>query len=136
MSPSSDIDPPNGSLAEMVGLRVLLVEDSWHAAMALEILLRGWGIDVAGPAGSLPRALALLEKSSPDLAIVDINLKGSMSYELIDRLLAAGIPVIVVSGYDDLAPLEGKVAATLGKPVRADTLLAALRSAIARRQSG
>ncbi|MDX2155699.1 MAG: response regulator [Hyphomicrobiaceae bacterium] len=128
------VEPPQDALAaravSLEGVSVLLVEDSWHIAVALKSLLENAGLVVDGPAGSLARANALLDQRAPDLAIVDINIKGRMSFDLIDRLAERCVPVIVVSGYDETARLEGKVAASLQKPIRAGELLAALRRVV------
>lgn len=127
--------PDPEALAKLGGTEVLLVEDSWHIAVAIQSVLETAGFVVAGPAGSLARAAALLDLRTPDVAIVDINIKGRMSYELIDRLIDRRIPVIVVSGYEKMTRLEDKVDAVLGKPVRAGVLLATLRRVLAERRA-
>lgn len=119
--------------SQLEGLRALLVEDSWHVAVAIKTVLENVGVIVEGPAGSLARARSLMTSAIPDVAVVDINLKGKMAYDLIDELSDEGVPVIVVSGYEDLSMLDGRVAATLGKPVRAGALLTALHRAVATR---
>ncbi len=125
--------PPVARPVSLEGVRVLLVEDSWHIAAAVKSLLENAGVTVEGPAGSLSQANALLDRSAPDIAIVDINIKGRMSFGLIDRLVAQRIPVVVVTGYDEGARLEGKAAAILTKPVRAGELLASLARAVGSR---
>jgi CheY-like chemotaxis protein len=114
------------------GLRVLVVEDSWHVANALKSLLEELGVDVAGPAATLQDAERLLESREPELAIVDINLKGEMAYGLIDALHGRGIPIVVISGYAVPQIAQGKVAAILQKPFSAKSLLGILRQAAAR----
>jgi DNA-binding response OmpR family regulator len=127
------VQPQQRAVASLDGVTVLLVEDSWHIAVAVKSLLENAGLIVEGPAASLARADALLDSRTPDIAIVDINIKGHMSFQLIDRLVARSIPVIVVSGYDEAARLDGKVAAILNKPVRAGDLLATVRRAVTMR---
>ena len=63
----------------------------------------------------------------PDVAIVDINLRGERSYGLIDWLHDRGIRVVVITGYADAAVPQGKAAVILQKPIREDVLLAFLR---------
>ena len=60
-----------------------------------------------------------------DLAVVDINLKGEMSYDLIDRLRDRGVRVVVVSGY--AASESMSAAAVLQKPLSIVELIATLR---------
>lgn len=116
------------------GLRVLVVEDSWHVANALKTLLEELGIDVAGPASSLQEAERLLATRAPQLAIIDINLKGEMAYGLIDRLNDRGVGVVVISGYAVPQVAQSKVAAVLQKPFSAKSLLAILRQAAIRNE--
>jgi CheY-like chemotaxis protein len=129
---SSSVADANG-VEELQDLRVLVVEDSWHVAGALKALLLELGVKVAGPAASLDEAERLLAAEAPDVAIVDINLKGEMAYGLIDRLNERGIHVVVISGYAVPKVAHTKVAAVLQKPFSAKSLLAVLRKAAASR---
>jgi DNA-binding NtrC family response regulator len=108
-------------------LCVLVVEDSWDVGTGLKILLELWGADVAGPAATTADAMRLVCKRTPDVALVDINLRdGEPSYCLINHLRDQGIRVVVISGYADVSPAVGKVAAILQKPIREDVLLASI----------
>jgi DNA-binding response OmpR family regulator len=111
-------------------VRVLIVEDQWHVANALRSLLEVEGMEVSGPAGKTADARRLADKHRPELAVVDINLKGEMAYSLIDDLHDRGVRVVVVSGYAVLPRLTAKVAAVLQKPFNGPELLAALRRAL------
>jgi FixJ family two-component response regulator len=75
--------------------------------------------------------MRLVSESTPDVAIVDINLRdGELSYGLIDRLLERGIRIVVLTGYADVSIQEGKAAVILQKPARDEVLIASLRSGI------
>jgi CheY-like chemotaxis protein len=113
--------------AELRDLEVLVVEDSWHVANALKTLLEELGVKVSGPAATPAEADRLLATGKPDVAIVDINLKGEMAYDLIDRLNERGVRVVVISGYAIPQVAQAKVAAVLQKPFSAKALLAILR---------
>jgi DNA-binding response OmpR family regulator len=115
---------------ELKGICILVVEDHWHIANALKSLLVAEGMEVSGPAGSVGAALQLAAKDKPELAVVDINLKGEMAYDLIDQLHGQGVRVVVVSGYALLPRLTEKVVAVLPKPINGTALLAALRRAL------
>jgi len=109
-------------------LCVLVVEDSWDVGTGLKMLLESWGADVAGPAATTADALRLVCKRTPDVALVDINLRdGEQSYCLINQLHDQAIRVVVISGYADVSPAVGTVAAILQKPIREDLLLASIR---------
>ena len=116
--------------SELVGARVLIVEDSWDISNRVKTLLEVQGAEVVGPAATASDARRLCSESSPDLALVDINLRaGELSYELIDELRALRIPVIVITGYANPSPATGAAVAVLQKPFSEGELLEALRSA-------
>jgi CheY-like chemotaxis protein len=108
-------------------MRILLVEDSWQLGIALKGLLQSLGLTVAGPVATSADAERLASAQLPDLALVDINLRGGeQAYGLIDRLLDLGIRVIVTSGYAELPMLPARVSAVLQKPIKEAQLLAIL----------
>ena len=124
--PTHYYDPPDA--VSLSGLRILVVEDSWHVAKAITRLLTALGAALAGPAATTAQAKQLISESRPDVAVVDFNLRdGEPAHDLIDHLQDQGIRVIVITGYE-VVPLEpGKVEAILQKPVSAAQLLAAVR---------
>ena len=114
--------------SDLDGLRVLIVEDSWHVSTGLRMLLEARGASVDGPVATTADAMRLVSESTPDVAIVDINLReGERSYELIDRLQDRGIRVVVLTGYADVSLKKGKAAVVLQKPAREEVLIASLR---------
>ncbi len=78
---------------------ILVVEDEPVIAMMLEDLLTDLGCRVVGPAPNVVQAQELLKLGNCDAAIVDLNLNGTMAYQLIENLVARGVPVIVATGY-------------------------------------
>jgi CheY-like chemotaxis protein len=122
-------DPPEYvSSDHLKGVRILLVEDSWHLGIALKNLLQDWGADVAGPVATTVEAERLISEHAPDLALVDFNLRGGeLAYGLIDRLHGQGVRVIVTSGNAVLPPAPGKIVDILRKPFSEAQLLVTLR---------
>ena len=119
---------------ELKGVHILLVEDSWQLGNAMKRLLRVLGADVAGPAATMADAERLVVEYTPDVAIIDINLRdGERSNDLIDRLHEQRIPVVIVTGYTAVSLPSGKAEAVLQKPVSMETLLAILRPIFARK---
>jgi DNA-binding NtrC family response regulator len=97
-------------------------------------LLRLMGANVAGPAATAAEAARLLSEHTPDVAIVDVSLRGGERADaLIDRLYDQGVPIIVISGYAEIPEVLGKAAAVLQKPVSEAQLLASLRPLIAQK---
>jgi DNA-binding NtrC family response regulator len=127
-------EPPRPGSLELQDVGILLVEDSWHVGKALKTLLHVLGADVAGPAATTADAERLVAARTPDVAIVDIHLRGGeKANDLIDRMHEQGIPVIVLTGYAVVSLAPGKVEAILQKPVSKEQLLAILRPIIARK---
>jgi CheY-like chemotaxis protein len=132
-SSAHETNPSESS--ELKGARILLVEDSWHVGNAIKRLLRAFGADVAGPAATIADAERLVAERTPDVAIVDINLRdGEQTYDLIDRLHEQRIPVVVITGYTAVSLPSGRVDAILQKPVSVEMFLAVLRPIIARQR--
>jgi len=86
------------------GVRVLVAEDEFAIAMFLVDYLELKGVQVVGPAGDLAALGRLVDEQPIDVALLDINLGGQQVYPLADRLVEAGIPFLLTSGYDDNVP--------------------------------
>ena len=84
------------------GRRLLVVEDEYLIAASLARGLEGRGAEVAGPAGSVRDALALVEAEGDRLdgAVLDINLRDERVYPVADALAARGVPFVFLTGYD------------------------------------
>lgn len=116
--------------AELTGTRILVVEDSWQVSTGLKTLLEAYGVEVVGPVATADDAKRLVSASIPDVALVDINLRGGeRSYGLIDEMQARGVPIVVITGYANTSPASDKAVAILHKPFTDRDLLATLRSA-------
>jgi CheY-like chemotaxis protein len=90
------------------GRKVLLVEDEPIVAWLLQDMLVDLGLVVVGPAASVNQALAKIDAESIDMAVLDVNLKGQMSYPIADVLVARGVPFVFSTGYDSrLSDLSG-----------------------------
>ena len=119
---------PDSSGAVLTGLRVLVVEDEFLIALDLWSILDALGCVVLGPTASVEEALRLLAADPPDLALVDLNLRGTRSTPVAQALTADGVPFIAVTAYaNPLEPVFDGVP-IIGKPFRPeqirDTLLA------------
>jgi CheY-like chemotaxis protein len=134
MAAANDDEQSEVGTGSLAGLRILVVEDSWHVATAVQSLLRSFGAEVDGPVASTAEAERLLAERLPHVAIVDISLRGGeLAYDLINKLNDLAVRVIVVSGYSAPRLQQHKVAAVLQKPITEAELLAAIR--IPRRES-
>ena len=129
MATANEHERPKAEAGCLSGLRILVVEDSWHVATAVQSLLRSFGADVAGPVASTAEAERLVAERIPDVAVVDINLRGGeLAYDFIDKLSDLAVRIVVMSGYSALRLHQDKVAAVLHKPITEAELLAAVRT--------
>ena len=108
------------------GVSVLVVEDAWHVAKAMKGVLEQLGMDVLGPAATMAEARRLLATHRPRAALVDVNLRGEMAWDLIDDLREQGIDVVVMSGYALPDTSRGRPLTHLQKPFDAAELMTAL----------
>ncbi|HMK66835.1 MAG TPA: response regulator, partial [Thermodesulfobacteriota bacterium] len=58
--------------------RILIVEDEVLIGLDLKIRLSNWGYTVTDQVLSAEKALESIEKTQPDLILMDINLRGKM----------------------------------------------------------
>ena len=108
------------------GVSVLVVEDAWHVAKAMKGMLEQLGMNVLGPAATMAEARRLLAAQKPLAALVDVNLRGEMAWDLIDELREQNVEVVVMSGYALPDASRGRSVAYLQKPFDATELMAAL----------
>jgi PAS domain S-box-containing protein len=89
----------NGSEAVVKSGRVLLVEDEALVGMMMTDFLRDIGFHVIGPFGRVAEAIDAIEREQIQAAILDINLRGELIYDLADELTGRGVPIVFVTGY-------------------------------------
>ena len=89
-------------VTSLAGLRVFVVEDDMMVSMLVEDMLADFGCVQIGPAARLDEAVALLSRSEPDCAILDVNLAGVSVLPVADLLQARGVPYAFASGYADV----------------------------------
>jgi CheY-like chemotaxis protein len=110
------------------GLRVLLVEDEAMIAMLLEDMLEDLGHELVRVANRLEDAVAAAGTEAIDLAILDLNLGGVLTYPAADALAERGIPFIFATGYGS-GGLKDACSArpTLQKPFDTEALRQAIQ---------
>ena len=108
---------------ELRGIRVLLAEDDFLIATHLSSTMQAEGATVS--VVDTVEELRSLDLSQFDIALLDNNLiDGEVGAE-VDRLAAAGLPLIHQSGNDDVSQARRDCfVAFLGKPVMAKDLIA------------
>lgn len=105
----------------------MVVEDDRFFSDVLVEMLSDIGFDEIWQAATEAEALAILDRASPDVAIVDTNLFGIPAHRVADRLRSQKVPFIVVTGFDpSRLPSALATSRTLRKPIRQADLAAAL----------
>src|SRR5690242_19442233 len=88
------------AIAQATQCKVLLVEDHpmFRERMAL-LINKDLGMKVCGEADNIAAAMDIIKREQPDIAIVDISLRGSSGLELLKDIRAQGftLPVLVLS---------------------------------------
>ena len=109
-------------------VRVLIVEDEFLIASMLEAHLVRLGYAVPPIAATVEDALSTLDAHPVDMAVVDINLAGTMSFPVAAALKARAIPFVFTTGYGETGvPEEYRAFPIVQKPYRIAKLEPILR---------
>ncbi len=99
---------------------------------AVHDILSNLGYVVLGPVPSVAQALEAIAAQVPDAAVLDVNLRGEMSYPIADALAARGVPFVFSTGYEgDRLAEPYRVFPVLQKPLRQAELGEALAKVLA-----
>jgi DNA-binding response OmpR family regulator len=115
---------------------ILIVEDEPLISSYIAHVLREFAFSVSGCSSSGSEAIALADRDRPRLAVVDIQLTGSMDGIEVARTLRDrfGVPTIFLSGVKDAETLERARAVwpleILRKPFLPSELLDAIHRAL------
>jgi DNA-binding NtrC family response regulator len=105
---------------------VLVVEDDPSLRLLCRVNLELEGVRVR-EAADLASARAEVSSERPAVVFLDIHLGADSTDGLLDDLLDAGIPVIVMSGSADVTQYQDRAVAVIGKPFEPEALVAAAR---------
>jgi DNA-binding NarL/FixJ family response regulator len=118
--------------------RILIVEDHpLFRAVLGQLIEKELGMVVCGEADNVKDAMAIIEESRPDAAILDISLKGASGLQLMKDMKSRRIhlPVLVLSMHDEELYAErvltGGGMGYISKQEGAPAILAAIRKVVA-----
>jgi len=126
----NNMDTSNPHCApDLRGLRVLVVEDNYMLARALESTIVSSGAVVIGPVSTTDAALKLIDHEEFDLALLDIIVQDGVSTLVAERSIALGRPVLFLTGFHclDMLPPALHGLPCLEKPVDRTDLLEAIQ---------
>jgi CheY-like chemotaxis protein len=97
---------------------VLLVEDDPIISLDTSMSLQELGAGKVEAAFTLEEASAALDRASPTLVVMDIDLRGVITFPLAERLAAMGIPFVFTTGHGAELPIPPALqgAPVIGKP--------------------
>jgi CheY-like chemotaxis protein len=103
---------------------ILIVEDNPIIAFDTEEMLRELGAGTVRIANGLEDALEAIKECPPQLALLDINLGTSTSYEIARRLMDLAIPFVFSTGYreESAFPAPFQAVPSLRKPYTSEDL--------------
>lgn len=102
----------------MSARRILIVEDLALVAMDLELQARDAGWDVIGTASRIADALDLVQRMTPDAAILDVQIGRDLITPVARALRAKGAAIVFGSGHKacGMLPADLQDAPCLDKP--------------------
>lgn len=112
----------------LAGTRILLVEDDAAISLMMEEFMETLGCVVVATPSRLAAAETTAAEIDVDIATLDINLAGELSYPVADILRQRAIPFLFVTGYGTMGvPEHLRDAPLLGKPFVINRLAAVLQ---------
>ena len=112
--------------------RVLIVEDDVMIRMLIEDMLGDLGFAVAAEASKVHEALAAVNSTAFDVAILDVNLSGETTGPVAEALAARGTPFVFATGYGEHGlPDQFRDRPLLKKPFQIESLRRMLETALA-----
>lgn len=113
--------------------KALIVEDEIRSRVFLQNLVEEYcpGLTVAGTAGNVEEAVALINSSSPDIVFMDIEMQTGTGFDVLEQVKAHDFHVIFTTAYDHYAIKAIKFSAVdyLLKPINVDELQQAVAKA-------
>lgn len=104
-----------GAAPSLSGKRILVIEDEYLVATEVAHILSTLGAATTMSA-SLQDAMEAAAAAA-DGAVIDIQLRDETAFPVIEKLRAAGVPVILVTGYDiSIVPADLAGCPQLSKP--------------------
>ena len=106
--------------------RALVVDDDAALRMLCRVNLELEGFAVR-EAATVAEADAAIAAERPDVVLLDVHLGGEQTHDLLARIRADGIPVVLVTGSVDMYDYRDSADAVLGKPFVPQTLVETAR---------
>jgi len=118
--------------------RIFLVDDHPAMRQGLKLLINQEAdLEVCGEAGDIPAAVAGIQKTKPDMAIIDLTLKESSGLDLAKdlKIRVAGLPILILSMHNEAVYAERSIRAGargyIMKEATTESIIEAIRRILA-----
>ena len=118
---------------ELENIRILIVEDDPIIGLDLSETIAAAGAITVGPAHDVRSALALLETSPVDAAVLDHVIVGGDSRPIADFLARRGVAFLFHTSHRGDLPTRYPSVKILDQPSRPDELVRSLKALVAKR---
>jgi two-component system LytT family response regulator len=113
-----------------MNIKTIIIEDEVNARKALINMLSFYcpEVEIAGHAASVKEGIALIEKTSPNLLLLDVHLPDGTGFDLVKKIKKKDFKIVFITAYDQYALKAIKLSALdyLLKPVKPDELRLAI----------
>lgn len=111
-------------------LKTVIIDDDYVSRMILKELLEKFlnNIDLVGEAASVQEGVDLIEKTEPELVLLDISLPDGTGFDLLDKVKKVDFKIIFITAYSEYAIKAFKYSAFdyIVKPLNIDELSKAI----------
>jgi CheY-like chemotaxis protein len=131
---SADIRTARQSITDSLQASVMIIEDEAIIALHIRSIVQGLGHSVTGVARTRSEAVALAEKTRPELVLADISLAdGSSGIDAVKDILSAmSVPVIFITAFPErlLTGERPEPTYLITKPFEPETVIATIGQAL------
>ena len=131
---STDIVTARQFITDSLQASVMIIEDEAIIALHIRSIVEGLGHSVTGVARTRTEAVALAEKSRPELVLADISLAdGSSGIDAVKDILSAmSVPVIFITAFPErlLTGERPEPTYLITKPFEPETVIATIGQAL------
>lgn len=102
----------------LIGRRVLVVEDEYFVAMDITQAFQEAGVKVIGPCRTEDAARAELQQVTPDAVVLDVRLGPQPSFGLAEQIAGRALPFLFITGLaPEVIPERFRDVPRLAKPI-------------------
>jgi DNA-directed RNA polymerase specialized sigma24 family protein/CheY-like chemotaxis protein len=131
---AADIASARQSITDCLTAAVMIIEDEAIIALHIRSIVEGLGHSITGIARTRAEAVALAEKSRPELVLADISLAdGSSGIDAVKDILSAmSVPVIFITAFPErlLTGERPEPTYLITKPFEPETVIATIGQAL------